>query len=51
MRTRIKYGVLDDFGDVIRWQWDKPSPEYKFIERRVLEKHKVDWSNFEAAPF
>jgi hypothetical protein len=48
-RTKIRYGILDDFGEVIRWSWDKPSDLYKFIIDRVPVKPAVDWSNFEPA--
>lgn len=51
MKPRIRYGILDDFGEVIRWQWDKPSKHYKFITQRVLAEPAIDWSNFEPAMF
>lgn len=50
-RPRIRYGILDDFGEVVRWQWDKPSPHYRYITQRVHRAPAVDWSNFEPAPF
>ena len=31
MKPRTRYGILDDFGEVIRWVWDKPSSHYKYI--------------------
>lgn len=30
MKPRTRYGILDDFGEVIRWQWGN-----KFITQRV----------------
>lgn len=48
MKPRTRYGILDDFGEVIRWQWDKPSKNYRYVVRRVSA---VDWSNFEPALF
>lgn len=51
MKPRIKYGILDDFGEVLRWQWDKPSRNYKYITKRVQVKPVVDWNNFEPALF
>lgn len=51
MKPRIRYGILDDFGEVVRWVWDKPSPHYRYIIQRVERKPAVDWSNFEPAPF
>lgn len=51
MKPRIRYGILDDFGEVVRWQWDKPSVHYKFITERVQVTPVVDWNNFEPALF
>ena len=47
-KPRIRYGVLDDFGEVLRWQWNKPSKNYKYITQRV---RAIDWSDFEPALF
>lgn len=35
MKPRIRYGILDGFGEVIRWQWDRPASCYKFVRQRV----------------
>lgn len=51
MKPRTRYGILDDFGEVIRWQWDKPSSNYKYITQRVKLVPAVDWTNFEPALF
>ena len=42
---------LDDEGAVVRWVWDKPP--YPHITRKVprRRKPKIDFSNFEPAPF
>lgn len=48
-KPRVRYGVLDDFGTVLRWQWEKSSGNYKFITKRVEQKPAIDWSNFEPA--
>lgn len=47
----IQYGILDDEGAVVRWVWDNPS--YPHITRKVPRhrKPKIDWTNFEPAPF
>ena len=47
----IQYGILDDEGAVVRWVWDKPP--YPHITRRAprRRKPKIDFSNFEPAPF
>lgn len=50
MKPRIRYGILDDFGDVIRWQWDKSSNNYRYVTQRVRTE-VVDWSDFEPALF
>jgi len=51
VKPRIRYGILDDFGEVIRWQLDKPAPHYPYIVQRVKRTPAVDWSNFEPALF
>jgi len=50
-KPRVRYGILDDFGEVIRWSWDKPAKYYRFITERVKQKPVVDWANFEPALF
>ena len=50
-KPRIRYGILDDFGEVIRWQWDKPAAHYRYVVERVKVPPAVDWNNFEPAPF
>lgn len=51
MKPRTRYGILDDFGEVVRWQWNKPAKCYKYVTQRVKVKPAVDWNNFEEAPF
>lgn len=51
MKPRIRYGVLDDFGEVIRWSWSKPQAPYRYIIERVAIKPAIDWNNFEPALF
>ena len=47
----IQYGILDDFGAVVRWVWDKPP--YPHITRKVsrYRKPKFDISTLPDAPF
>lgn len=35
----MKFGILDDEGQVVRWVWDKPGLGYQFITVKV-PKHK-----------
>lgn len=52
--TVTRYGILDDFGEVIRWQWEKPASHYRYITERIKRPKRrppIDWSNFEPAPF
>jgi hypothetical protein len=51
MKPRTRYGILDDFGEVIRWVWDKPSKNYRYITERVKVEPVIDWNNFEPALF
>ena len=51
----IKFGILDDDGHIIRWTWERPGPGYEFVEVKVRrerpQKPRIDWTNFEPAPF
>lgn len=51
MKPRTRYGILDGFGEVVRWQWNKPAKGYKYVTERVKAESAVDWNNFEEAPF
>jgi len=50
--TTIKYGVLDDFNEVIRWVWDRPTGR-AYIEVKVpkLRKPRFDLSKIPDALF
>jgi len=45
----IRYGILDDEGQVVRWVWVKPP--YPHIVQKPKRKPKFDFTNFEPAPF
>ena len=47
-KPKIRYGSLDDFGEVVRWQWERPSKNYKFVTQRVAP---IDWNNVPLALF
>lgn len=49
----IKYGILDDEGEVVRWVWERPSAVYRFIIVKVkrIRRPRLDLSQFEPAPF
>lgn len=51
MKPRTRYGILDDFGEVLRWVWDKPSSNYKYVTVQVKVAPVIDWSDFEPAPY
>lgn len=36
MKPSVKYGILDDFGEVIRWTWSKPAKQYKFVTQKRI---------------
>ena len=48
-----KYGLLDDEGEVVRWVWERPSAQYRFIVVRVKRQRRPspDLSQFETALF
>ena len=50
-KPRIRYGILDGFGEVVRWSWNKPSKNYKFIIERIKDKPAIDFAGMESAPF
>lgn len=42
-----KYGILDDFGEVVRWVWERPvGRAYITIQVKRQRKAKVDLSQF-----
>ena len=48
----IRYGILDDLNEVIRWVWDKPDPAvYRFITKRFPRRPPIDFDDYEPAPF
>lgn len=51
MKPHTRYGILDNFGEVLCWQWSKPSKYYKYITVRVNVEPVIDWSDFEPAPY
>lgn len=51
MRFRYRYGILDDDNTVVRWVYDKPSADYRYIVQKIVKKPAIDWNNFEPALF
>lgn len=49
----IKYGILDCFGHVVRWVWEKPSDAYQYITVKIKRQRKprIDLSQLPEAPF
>lgn len=49
----LKYGLLDDEGELVRWVWERPSEQYRFIVVRVprVRRPRFDPTQFEPAPF
>jgi hypothetical protein len=47
----IKYGILDGFGHVVRWVYEKPSDIYQFVTVKIKKtrKARIDLSKFEEA--
>lgn len=41
MKQRIRYGILDDFDEVIRWIWDKPANR-RYVTKRLPSAYEVD---------
>ena len=49
--AKVLYGVLDEFGEVLRWQWDKPSSAYRFVIKRLKPLPPPMPEEAEEAPF
>ena len=44
-KPRIRYGILDCFGEVIRWVLGKPSRNYRYITRKEPPGPVIDWDS------
>lgn len=43
MKPRYRYGILDDFNEVIRWVFDKPAKSVRHIREDMRPReHKID---------
>lgn len=40
MKPCIRYGILDDFDEVIRWTWDKPTGR-RYVTKRLPSAYEV----------
>lgn len=49
--AKVLYGVLDEFGEVLRWQWHKPSPAYRFVIKRLKPLPQPPMPEAEEAQF
>lgn len=47
----MKYGILDDEGQVIRWVWEKPPYPHIVLKVKRQRKPKLDLSNVPDALF
>jgi len=45
----MKYGILDDEGQVVRWVWEKPP--YPHIVQKIKRKPKFNPANYPDALF
>jgi len=45
----MRYGILDDEGNVVRWVWTVPP--YPHIVQKIKRKRKLDLSNVPEALF
>ena len=45
----MRYGILDDEGNVVRWVWHMPP--YAHIVQKIKRKPKLDLSNVPEALF
>jgi hypothetical protein len=47
----VRYGILDENGEVVRWTYTKPSSAVMFLIEVTKPAHQIDWENFEEALF
>ena len=47
----LKYGILDDEGNVIRWVWHMPPYAHVVVKVKRQRKPKLDLSQCQEAPF
>lgn len=47
----IKYGILDFYGHVVRWVWDKPPEHYQYVTVKIKRQRKprLDLSQYPEA--
>jgi hypothetical protein len=46
-----RYGILDEFGDLVRWTYEKPNNGVMYLIEITKPLHEIDWNNFEEALF
>jgi hypothetical protein len=47
----MKYGILDDEGQVVRWVWEKPTYPHVAVKVKRQRKKKLDLSGVPDALF
>jgi hypothetical protein len=47
----LKYGILDDEGNVVRWVWHMPPYAHVVVKVKRKHKPKLDLSQCQEAPF
>ena len=47
----MRYGILDDEGNVVRWVWEKPTYPHIVQKIKRQQKKKLDLSNVPDALF
>ena len=46
-----RYGILDEFGELVRWTYEKPQKETTYLIEVTKPLYEIDWNNFEEALF
>lgn len=47
----IRYGILDDMGELVRWTYEKPADGVMYLIEVTKPPYSIDWDNFEEALF
>jgi hypothetical protein len=46
-----RYGILDEFGELVRWTYEKPNDVVAYLIEITRPLHEIDWENIEEALF
>lgn len=48
-KPKIRYGILDELGVVVRWVWSRPTGQYLYVVQRIVRNDLL--AGAEPAPY